>query len=203
MSEKEINPLKRGRMQRQVREQKKKSTPGEIFDPLTVLDDSIAAQNYRQSKVPHEYIPSKRIDNAKTTIVDAVDLRDTNLPLGEETIRPPRNGNRPQSFQNNSRRNESNVGHRPPDSKTQRTGNCNEASGENSHCDEKSECGIKCLWDRILSFLGLGSRRHKSCSCPQKNNREDKAKNCRTNNNRCSNSRYNGNRFRSSQNKFK
>jgi hypothetical protein len=207
MLKKEINPLKRGRMQKQIREQKKKSTLGEIFDPFTVLNDSIAAKNCHQDMVPNNYVPSEKTRNAKTTTVDAIDplLDAGNLSFKETNeTRPSRNGNRSQNFRNNSRRNERNSygGSRPLCNENHRNGNRSETQVENSHSREKPECGIKCLLDKILSFLGFGSRRNKGCGCNKSCSNESQIKSSRMTG-RYSNSRNGRNHSRSSQNKFK
>jgi hypothetical protein len=73
MSDKEVNQLKRGRMQRLAREQKKSSPVGEITDPFIVLNDSISVKNRPQDSDSGDYIPSKSKNNAKTTSVDEPD----------------------------------------------------------------------------------------------------------------------------------
>jgi hypothetical protein len=213
MSEKEINPLRRGRMQKQTREQNKKSTPGEISDPFTVLNDSIAAKN-RSSKAT-DYIPSEKVD--KTTTVDAVDpLSDVDqgiarIPRSGNSPRRPRNGNRENSLRENNSFQENNNrenGSQPPYNENYRSSNYGKELEKNSHPNEKSKCGVKCLLHKILSFLGLGSCCKKACNCrknssqERNSSQEDKEKRRRTNN-RYPNSRGGRNHFRSSQNKFK
>jgi hypothetical protein len=231
MSEKEINPLKRGRIQKQTREQKKKTILGEISDPFTVLNDSIATKNYQQKSVRSDYIPSEKTDHAKTTTVDAIDpLSDADYPPREKIneTRPPRNGKR--GLQRNGRRSESNFndsrsqydetrhgyrnengqrsesssgdGDRSPYDETRRNGGRNEEWTENSPQESKPKCGLKCLLNKVLSLLNFGSRCNKNCSCSKKNNQENEAKRTRTNS-RCANARGGRNRFRPSQNKFK
>lgn len=62
MSDKEINPLKRGRVQNKSRSPKKSPTVGEISDPASVLNDSIS-QGRTTKKINNEPIE-------KTTTVD-------------------------------------------------------------------------------------------------------------------------------------
>ncbi|MDR0590452.1 MAG: hypothetical protein LBG09_01155 [Puniceicoccales bacterium] len=81
MSDKEVNQLKRGRMQRLAREQKKSSSVGEITDPFIVLNDSISVKNRPQDTDSGDYIPSESKNSAKTTSVDEPDPL---LDLSEE-----------------------------------------------------------------------------------------------------------------------
>ncbi|MDR2807158.1 MAG: hypothetical protein LBB11_03310 [Puniceicoccales bacterium] len=99
MLEKEINPLKRGRIPGKANKQKKKSLVGEITDPSSVLNDSIAIKNQQEGPkdchdaLSHErnemiascrnrdvspneeedYIPSEGKHRLKTTTVDVLD----------------------------------------------------------------------------------------------------------------------------------
>jgi hypothetical protein len=224
MLEKEINPLKRGRIQNLPRGQKKKSTPGEISDPFTVLNDSIAVKNHSpsgtangrispQSEVPNDHIAfpnealndhvspkdepyndyvlsPERNDNAKTTTVDAADpLPDQDNPEESGAIAPNGGDNRPRNFRNNSRRNEShsNGSNRAFGDENRSSGGNRATGNENrgSRCEEwkeqpcpKSSCGIKCLWNKILSFFGFGAQQGKghqqgkSCGCSKSYDRE-------------------------------
>jgi hypothetical protein len=231
MSEKEINPLKRGRIQKQSRGQKKKTILGEISDPFTVLNDSIATKNYQQNSIRNDYIPSEKIDRAKTTTVDAINpLLDPDHPPREKIneTRPfqngkrglrrdsrcsessPSDGNRPSHDEirrngnriERNRRNESSFeDSRPQYDETRRNGNRSEEWIENPP-EQKSKCGLKCLLNKILSLLHLGSHRNKSCGCHRKNNQGNEVRRCRTDN-RCANARGGRNRFRPSQNKSK
>ncbi|MDR1303170.1 MAG: hypothetical protein LBJ81_00950 [Puniceicoccales bacterium] len=81
MSDKEVNQLKRGRMQRSAREQKKSSSVGEITDPFIVLNDSISVKNRPQECDSGDYIPSESKNSVKTTSVDEPDPL---LDLSEE-----------------------------------------------------------------------------------------------------------------------
>lgn len=188
-------------MQRQAREQNKKSTPGEISDPFTVLNDSIAAKNRPSQRV--DYIPSEKGD--KTTTVDAID------PLSDpdpEIVRTPRNGNGPRrvrnprenGFNNNPR--ENGFSNRPRGDENYRNGNRTKELEENPPPNEKSECGVKCLFRKLLSFLGFGSGCKKSCSCQKNSNPENRERHSRTGN-RYANSRGGRSHARPPQNKFK
>jgi hypothetical protein len=231
MSEKEINPLKRGRMQGRAREQKKKTTLGEISDPFTVLNDSIAAKNQRhQNPVRGDYVPSEKADHGKTTTVDTIDpLSDADhpsrgkisetRPLSNGKRGAPRDGRRSESSPGDSNRtpyDEARHGHRSENGRRSesgsgdgnrtpcdevRRGHRSEERNENLPLEPKPKCGIKCLLNKILSLLNLGPR-NKNCDCRRKNSRESEEKRCGTNS-RCANARGGRNRFRSSQNKFK
>jgi hypothetical protein len=179
MLEKEINPLKRGRIQNLSREQKKKSTFGEISDPFTVLNDSIAVKNQSRSGVHINHVSSERDGSEKTTTVDAIASPPDRDNLSAEetgTIRPSCSVNRQKILRSNNRRNEGHSygGNRAPGGENYPQDNDSEEREECATGCTKSTCGIKCLWNKILSFLGFGPRHDKNCSCNKSCDGKDK-----------------------------
>jgi hypothetical protein len=180
MSEKENNPLKRGRVQGKALAPKKKSLVGEISDPSSVLSDSIATKGRNESPSTGDYIPSENTERVKTTTVDplADPTEDTNLVEKGRNSDPYHRSNRSKEgrkFDTNRREFKHNDkgwkgGHSSGYSSAEsKNPTCTCATGESEPCSAK--CCIKRFFCRILKFLGFKSSCSHQCGTVEKRTR--------------------------------
>jgi hypothetical protein len=166
MLKKEVNQLKRGRIQGQAREQKKTPPVGEVTDPFVVLNDSISVKNRPQDAPSGDYIPSEsrneRRNNAKTTSVDELDpLLDAEEPEfvkmdvknsgRDRPLGPPRNMRRPDSKCHCSNRREESC-EMPPNAEEE-VHPCPRSDRKKCSC----LCAIGEFFNKMMKFLGFKS----------------------------------------------
>ena len=147
MSDKEINPLKRGRVQNRSRGQKKSPAVGEISDPSSVLNDSISQG--RTTKKAHNE-PIEKTTTVDDPLFDPIEQTPAEPTIMEKRPRNERNyrGERSCRSERNRR-----------DSKSKETA-CS--------CDKcnKLLCSIKHWLSKIACRLGF--KQSSKCSCGKK-----------------------------------
>jgi hypothetical protein len=175
MSEKERNPLKRGRIQGKPLAQKKKALVGEISDPFSVLSDSIATKGRSESPGTNDYIPSEGIED-KTTTVDPVDVSSDYVGEGRGTAEESRDSsarrysNRPQEgYRSDVKRREPRHRDWKESHSTAESKYGTPASKEAETCSKK--CCIKRFFCKVLECLGIRSSRSCQCKTPTKETR--------------------------------
>ena len=201
MADLERNQLKRGRMSGKSSKNLQTSEKlGEIIDPKSVLNDSIAQKQVSKSQVQEKHISVEKepvVKVEKTTSVDEIEnsvskertqpSRSTKFKAEEGDHRRSSGRSESKKFDNSKGRQNSYPEHSEGKS-AKRKGCCcgNKKPGEktknNGKCAHKCPCSS--LWSKILRFFGFNDDNEENCHSHKRNGRS-KFESGRNNNRNC------------------